>query len=539
MSITNLSSGTLLSQVPSPASIFNNNQQKQISYPAPLRDLLSTYVPEDIKGIMNLCRYFFAFDPLVHAAMRNMAMYPLTKLTIQSVRYPKEAQVLQDMLYRELELQRFLHAMSLDYFVYGNAFCMHLSVNGSRLPVFRRVPVMEMSLGEDPTTGDTRYFWLISPAIRRMLDHKTDPEFKDDYNVFTKTFPGAQYVEQAVKNNKALIMRKKHFYHLRMEGESASNQHWGFPMIQPVLKTLFYRNILRKAQEALAMEHIVPLRIFFIQPPDRDSYSPAAYSETAQELAKIISKAANDPNMKVVSPAPVGVISAGGQGRMLMVTPEIQQLDETALAGMLVPREFVYGGLSYSGSSVSMRMTENRVVSFRNQLVDLVQNFVLPHVMDAVYPEFNASDFTVAFAELKALDDIQQKQLLINLNASGKLPDSMLYSALEIDPEDAKSGTLDDVKHMAELKMEQLRGDMLAKKELLPLEVEIMLQQAQAQMQAQGQLQPQGVAAPEAPPEGDMAADQGQDEAYPGAEDGADMRPMPAERPPRRDSVNG
>jgi len=526
MSVLTANSGTLLRQAPSPASVYMDLHRQQLAYPSAMGgDLVSTLIPSDVKGIHKLCRYFFNFDPLVHAAVRNMAIYPLTPLTIQSSKYPKEAANLTDILYREMELQRLLIAMSIDYFLYGNAFCMHLDLAGSRLPTFRRVPVEEMSLGEDPCTGLTRYFWLLSPAIRRTMQHKADPEFSDDYKDFMTRFPGAHMVEQAFKENKALIMKRKHLYHLRMEGDSGSGNHWGFSSVQPVLKHLFYRNILRRAQEALAQEHIVPLRIFYLNPVEKENYNLDAYEAAASSLSKILKTMASDPNMKVVSPVPVGMTSAGGQGRMLMVTPEIQQVEETILAGMLVPREFVFGGLSYSGTSVSMRMLENRILPFRTQTQDMVQNYLLPHVCRAVYPEFDSSDFVAKFASMKAIDDVQQKSMLVNLNSSGKLPDSVLYDAFDMDPDDMRNGVLEDIRVNAERQTKAAELELQTKLELLPKQTQVMFMEAQAQMQAQAgmaQQQPQ-----------ELPQEQG-GEPMP-----IDDRPLPEQRPPRRASLAG
>ena len=455
--------GILLKPGATPAEVYLSQEasRRGIAYPHPLKDILDVSIPRDVKTLFGLCRYFFCFDPLVHAAVRNMAVYPLTKLSLTSAKHPVMAKELLDMLHNRFSLTRTLIGMMIDYYVYGNAFLMVNTLRSTTTPHFTRVPVTEMSLDEDPLTGQTRYIWLVSPAMRRMIQNKDSVEHREDYGRFRDEYPGADVIEAAVRENRGVVLDPQYMFHMKIEADSSSGNHWGMPIIQPVLKTLFYRNILRKAQEALAREHIVPMRIFYLQPLDKEAFDLAGWSHAAGELAKQISKAAMDPNYKIVAPVPVGVTMAGGQGRSLLVAPEIQQVEDEALAGMLVPREFVFGGLSYSGASVSLRMIENRVANTRQSLRELVQ-FMLRALIGYTASRdtvVDLLDFDVQFANLRSIDDVQQKQLLINLNSVGKLPDELLYTTMEYDADAVKDGLLRDIKFRAQMAKEQMKLD--------------------------------------------------------------------------------
>ena len=69
----------------------------------------------------------------------------------------------------------------------------------------------------------------------------------------------------ALRLKKAVVFSKDNIYHFKRPTLAGKDRGWGTPMILPVLKDTFYLQVLRKAQEAIAMEHIVPLRVMFPQ----------------------------------------------------------------------------------------------------------------------------------------------------------------------------------------------------------------------------------------------------------------------------------
>ena len=104
---------------------------------------------------------------------------------------------------------------------------------------------------------------------------------------------------------------------------------------------------------------MVPTKIVYLNYGAFEPEFLEGLNKTAMELAKDLEKAAVDPNHKVVSPIPVGTTYLGGQGRSLLLVQELQASQEEILACMNLPREFIFGGVSYSSSSISLRVLEN------------------------------------------------------------------------------------------------------------------------------------------------------------------------------------
>jgi ribosomal protein S13 len=288
-------------------------------------------------------------------------------------------------------------------------------------------------------------------------------------------------IKKAVRKGKGVILNSENIYHFKRPGESGDGDSWGTPAGLNVMKLLMYRNVLRQAQEALGHEHIYPWRIYYLQ--ETQSHDPNMnYNVVAKNLAGELTKMVRDPNYKVISPIPVGVINLGGQGRSLMLTPEIEQVQAEILAGMNVPREFIFGGVSYSGSSFSLRILENHFITYRFLLKDFVQNFLIKKlaVKNGEFdPEKddNQDLIQVSFADLKMQDDVQQKQLIINLNGAGKLPDEEVYNVLGVDPDTMrkklKDEMLERIETEKEIQLVKLDADFEVQKKQLEQQIEL------------------------------------------------------------------
>jgi hypothetical protein len=203
-----------------------------------------------------------------------------------------------------------------------------------------------------------------------------------------------------------------------------------------------------------------------------------------------------DPNYKPILPVPIGHQRIGGNGRALMLTQEIRAWSEHIVAGMGVPQEFAFGGLSWSGSNVSLRMLENQFMTYRQMHQHFLQYFLIPHIARFM----GWSEIKVNMREFKMADDIQGKQLLLSLNQMKKVSDKTLLSefgkdALEeskiIERELQRSLELQKTESMYSAKVQGEVQEMQAKRQ----------QQLQALMGAGQPVPGQGPAAPMQPNE--------------------------------------
>jgi len=469
--MTGTSSGHV--KVAHPNSTMSNNAYKQ--YRSSFLTLGDMQMPDDYKEIFKCCRYFFKFDALIGSAVRSLATFPITDWILDDTEEADQKDVdtndtdseepsetykfYDEILNDDIDLYTHMNEVSYDYFLYGNMVVFAepgVKVVKRRVPEtgeiyqkkevvwksVQRLDLTRLKIDKDPKTLEKMYFYDIPPELKRVI--KTQKP-KDKYDKIPKIF------KDAVAKRGLVRLKSEYVYHMQMPSESGDDGLWATPPVLHAMKLILYSNVLRQAQEALAYEHIVPRRIYYFN--ETQEFSPGMdFADIANDFASELKRQLDDPNYQIISPLPIQQIQHGGQGKALLLVPELEQLQETILAAMGVPREFIFGGVSYSGSTTSLRILENHFITYRTKLLHYINNFLIKRLAE-IRGEWETIDdneklVKVQLSELKMQDDIQQKQLMINLNQQGKLPDEIMYE---------KVLGLDSTKVVKQLQAERLR----------------------------------------------------------------------------------
>ncbi len=104
-------------------------------------------------------------------------------------------------------------------------------------------------------SGECTYFYTIPAVVRNDVVIGRKDVVESIPQVFI----------QAMREQKGVIFSKDNFFHMRRPTLATQDRGWGIPLLLPVLKDTFYLQVMKKAQEAILLEHIVPLRILFPQ----------------------------------------------------------------------------------------------------------------------------------------------------------------------------------------------------------------------------------------------------------------------------------
>ncbi len=448
---------------------FHNQQQNgTMRYPSPFFDIAHTYLPTSIKQMLRWCRYYFLVNPLINAVVYKMAYYPVTKIKV------KEADsVLRDKWTRlidtGLKLRNVLIEVGLDFHCYGSAFitihwpiqkslicanCKHKILASKAIYKFRNFryylacsacQVTSEAGVEDLNIKDLRGIKIVRwnpehiTVEHNEVTNRTDYFFDIPISLRNDIMMGKRHVIESIPNefilalreSKTLRFREGEMYHLKRPTIAQKDMGWGMPMVLPVMKDAFYLQILRKAQESIAQQYIVPLRVLFPQAGSgtSDPYSTVDLSLWRRRIETEIEKWRLDQNYIPILPIPVGNETIGGEGKALMLHQEMQAWSEQIIAGMHVPTEFVYGGLNYSGSNVSMRMLENQFDGYRTDLLVFCRDFLLKRI--AAYMDWPAPD--IEFSRFRMADDLQRAALVMQANQAMKVSDTTFLDELELD----------------------------------------------------------------------------------------------------------
>lgn len=487
-----------------------------VKYPSPFFDIGHTYLPPSMKQLLKWCRYYYLVNPLINSVVHKMSEYPITEMVIEE-KNPAVKLKWENLLNQTLRYRAFQIEVGLDYHTYGNCFvtihypfdkyliCKKCKERYEAAKVKFQWKNLDYILAchKCETVGPADVLDWFVPDIKRIRLIRWNPE----YVSVDPSFPGndPRYVFElptqlkndvilgkreilatipdtfieAIKRGKNIQFSRDNLFVFKRPIISQKDNGWGMPMILPVLKDTFYLQILRKAQEAIAQEHIVPLRILFPQTGDQAAspYSNIDLSWWKNRVETEIAKWKQDQNYIPILPLPVGNQSIGGDGRALMLHQEMQAWSMQIVAGMGVPQEFVFGGMQYSGSNVSMRMLENQFIGYRTDHELMLNEFVIKRI--AAYLGIPA--ISARMRRFKMADDLQRTAFYFQLNQAGKISDRTLLEECDLDP------MLEDKRKKEEFSRQM---DMNRKTQLSAAEIqgEQMLVQAKYTARAQSMM---------------------------------------------------
>lgn len=293
----------------------------------------------------------------------------------------------------------------------------------------------------------TKYFFKVPPHLVSKI--------KRGYKHQIEGIP-AIYIE-AVRRNRLIEINRDNLYHMKMQTISQKDMAWGMPLAVAGFKKIHYNRILNKSQEAIALERANPKD--FVWPAATGGLDPIKmynlpkFGNTVIEQMK---RSRRDLNYTAVMPGPIGVARLGGDAKALLLTPEIDQSNKEIAASCDVPLEMIFGGLTWSASSVNMRMLENKFMRHREDIIGMVK-----WIIETLSPYVGLPIIDVDMAEFKMADDPQQKQMAIQLYSMGLLSAKTMLSQWGWDWKDEAEQRAEEEEFRA--KFQEVIAEMQAK----------------------------------------------------------------------------
>lgn len=480
-----------------------------LKYDTPFMDMTSTFIPESIKKLLRFIASCILSDGLVSQCIAKLSEYPITKLLYNdedqsSIKDDKSVDKWVVILEKKLKIIRSMKQAGMDYYGYGNSI---ISINYpfKRFLKCKRCDAKPFaadsikykfkaykfeatcpkckSKGEfeatDRNTKEINKFNIIHWDLLCM-DIKYNSITSDHFYFFSipKTMAtairrgdldivGTTRLEiiDAVKKKKQLKLMADNVFHLKRPAPQylvPSERGWGIPVVMPVMKDIFHTKILKKGNEMIAFDHIVPLRILF--PQGTGDVSPHAHINLGGWRTKVedeIRKWKSDPNHISVVPLPLGMSNFSGDAKMLLVTPEIKATEDAVITGIGIIPEIIRGGASWSGSNVSLRVVENSFLNHRNDM-----HGMLDWVVDNVARYLDIPKVDVHMSDFKMADDLQKKQLMVQAaigsSAKALISKTTTIKELGFDPDQEFKLKAKELRQLLELLIEETEGEATA-----------------------------------------------------------------------------
>jgi len=475
-----------------------------LKYDSPFMDMTSTFIPKSIKGLLKFIAANVFSDGFVSQCITKLSEYPITDLIYDEERQSeikddKKIDKWKKILEKHLKIIRSMKQAGMDFYAYGNAIisinypfkrfftcpkCDNEFAADSIKWIFKnykfqgecpkchseeRLKARDKNTKEldkfnlihwdliyidikyNTISGDHFYFYRIPPQMELAIK-------RGDRDIINTT---RLEVIDAVKKKKPLKLMADNVFHLKRSGPQyiiSSERGWGIPAIMPVMKDIFHTKILKKGNEMIAFDHIVPLRILF--PVGTGDISPHATVNLSGWKTKIedeIRKWKADPNYISVVPLPLGNVNFSGDSKILSVTPEIKATEDSIMTGIGIIPEIIRGGASWSGSNVSLRVVENSFLNHRNDMHDYLE-----FVVDNISRYLDMPKIDVRMSDFKMADDLAKKKMVVEAAmgtpSKSLISKSTVIKELGFDPELEYESKLKELKRNIELMIEEMEG---------------------------------------------------------------------------------
>jgi len=277
-----------------------------------------------------------------------------------------------------------------------------------------------------------------------------------------------------------------------------SNYGWGLPETIANFRHIHQLQVLRKIDEAVGLDYMLPFRMFHPVPSAQAS-DPMNYmlmNRWGSEIREVIKRRRLDPFAMHALPFPVSYQEFGAQGKNLAPKELVEYHNNVLLDSMGYPAELFKGSLQVQQIPTAVRLFENSF-HFVHQGFDRIVKWASGRICDYIGQQRLETSLQLP----RLADDLERQRVYMQLAAGAEIPRSIAYGPFGIkDPvEAAKQRAQEDI----EIEKEQikLQADFQRQQQLGSMDT-ILAQQAQ---QTAGGSSPAGME---------------------GAGDGGDMNPL-------------
>lgn len=479
-----------------------------IRYDSPFLDMTSTFLPKTLKSLITFIASFVLGDSIVSQCINKLSEYPITDIIYGDEENPaqldkdKTTAKWKKLFEDHLKMTRVLKQCGMDYYAYGNSV-MSIHYPFKRMlkcpkcgtehtaeglnAAFKNFKFVAKCIGKDCMyNGVMKARDVSSQEMSKMSIISWDLTFIDikynpitDDHFFYYTIPPSIYtavrqgdmdiisslrleVIEAVEKRKQLKLMSDNVFHLKRPGPQyliPGQRGWGIPAVMPALKDIFHVRVLKKGNEMIAFDHIVPLRILF--PMAQGDVSPHAIMNLGSWRTKVedeIRKWRADPNYISVVPLPLGMQNFSGDSKLLMLSQEVKLVEDDIITGVGMIPEIIRGGASWSGSNVSLRVVENTFLNHRNDMLEFID-----WIKEKASGYFKMPPIDIKMSDFKMADDLQKKEMMLknalDAPATSIISRTTMQKELGLDPEKEYNLKEQELKRMIELKIKSAEGE--------------------------------------------------------------------------------
>ena len=451
-------------------------------FPNPFYDVASEFIPTDINNVLEWCEYIWLTFGTWRSASKRVVRYFLTDLVLEG-ESEDERDDFESFLKDDLHIMTELGQIGDEYMTYGNAFismffpfdrwftcpgckfqahseslnykydsakgffnarCHKCHYDGpwghedrrspdrSKVKIIRWNP-KQIRMRVHPVSGKTSYFWSIPQKFIQKIQEGKHFYINDTpwpiLETITKSASGSGRGEA---HGPLFEFHEGAIYHFK-ENNLAGLPivGWGIPSIIPNFKLVYYIQVLRRFDEAIAHDFIVPFRVLYPDAgpsPAQDPLTTTALSGFVSTLQSLKKQHRMDPTNIAIAPFKVGYEMLGGEGQQLTPKDQIMAALDELLNSLGYPAELYRGNLSIQAAPIALRLFEKTWGSLVDGYNDLIR-----WMLDKLSKHFMWGDITGKLQSVTLADDMERKALNLQAAAGMDVSKGTAYRPFGID----------------------------------------------------------------------------------------------------------
>ena len=445
-------------------------------------------VPENLQALFEICRFLYIRTPEYARASQRVTAYFLTDVDFIGAHAQagdkKEQDELREWLRDGIAFWVHLAELGMDWAAFGNAFGrMHRPFNR-----FLLVPTdnghAELSVSEFPKAiyeSDKLQYRIQDPTRKhrtskqqRMISVPFIDRVSRDLSGLTlrRIDPSYAYIQHSDRSGRYRIVERfqPHFktaikngdlwqvnetpiaqlraiatdsdflynegevFHLKAPCISGiSDSGWGMPEILANFPNIHQLAVYRRIDEALGLDYMLPFRVFFPNAGGGGGNLDAFASQGSMQvwqgmLRQMISDHRKDPFAIHAQPFAMGYTEVNSSGKSLTPKDSMEWQTNAMLNAQGFPAELYSGSMAWQQVPTALRLFENcwqhLPWNFNRHL-----KWVVRTALDFVGRE----QMQVRAASPRILDDIESRQVYLQLAAGGEFPRRMAFRPYGVD----------------------------------------------------------------------------------------------------------
>lgn len=438
-------------------------------FPDPFLDMASQMMPRTLRQVLDLCEFIWLKNSTYRQAAGRIVRYFITRIEFEGANDKVEDQ-LRSFLDKHLRVIDQLTMLGDDFMAYGNSF-------SSVVIPFRRYLTCKVCHSQQPIEQarwayKTHKFQAYcrkckkvhehdaidrrsleeervqikrwSPKQIRMLWHpwtaryeyfwEVPADFRNEVNKGTAFYVQDTPLEvlRTIKENRLFKFNPGVVYHMHEDTlAGVDTKGWGVTRLFPNFSQAWYVQVLKRYNEALALDYIVPFRVVTPKPLSgaNDPMIGVSMGEFKSVFQRMLREHRVDPATWHSLPFPIEYQAMGGEAKNL-VTPELidSGLDEL-LNGIGIPAELYRATLNIQALPVALRL-------FQQNWPHIVSNMNgwLNWALEIICTSFNwDKPDRIYMQPVTMADDIEVKQMIMQMAMANIISKETAFSSLGID----------------------------------------------------------------------------------------------------------